>query len=239
MRVATFNVHHGTVGRRGRVDPEQLAAVCAAFDADVLALQEVDQSTVRVRGADLARIVADACGMAHVFGSSRWFLGGSYGNAVLVRGAIERSEIVRLPRVPASRWWQERRTLLEVEATVEGRPLWIGATHLAVPPATNGPQLAVALGRATAQPRPAVVLGDLNRRLAPVREEATAAGLVAAAHGPTFPAHAPNQAIDHVLTSSELQAVGAEVRSTTMSDHAALLVDLEWVGPVPGPTGAG
>ena len=88
MRVVSFNIHHGTVGRRGPVDPEQLGAVCASFDADVIALQEVDRDTYRTRRADLAAVAAGACGMAHVFGSSRWYPGGRYGTALLARGTI-------------------------------------------------------------------------------------------------------------------------------------------------------
>jgi endonuclease/exonuclease/phosphatase family metal-dependent hydrolase len=227
VRLVTFNIHHGTVGRRGRVDPDQLGEVCASFDADVLCLQEVDVGTYRTRGADLPAIVGRATRMDHAFGASRWFPGGRYGNAVLVRGDIATWTVARLPRVPSWHRWQERRTALEVDAVLEDGPLRVVGTHLAVPKAINGVQLALLLRRAAAGPSPVAVLGDLNRSLGSVGPMAEAAGLAVVPHGPTFPAGAPRRIIDHALLSDELVVTGVEVRSTAMSDHAALLVDVE------------
>lgn len=226
MRLVTFNIHHGTVAKKGPVDPEQLGEVCAGFDADVLCLQEVDQGTIRVRGRDLAAIAAAACDMDHVFGTSQRLLGGRYGNAVLVRGEIVGTTISRLPKVPSSRFWQEQRTMLEVDASLADGPLHVAATHLAVKQWNNGPQLEFLLRRLRERPRPLALLGDLNRRRAAVAPLADDAGLHAVEHGPTYPAWAPRTDIDHVVLSGDLSVVRAEVRPTPMSDHAALVVDV-------------
>jgi endonuclease/exonuclease/phosphatase family metal-dependent hydrolase len=226
VRLVTFNIHHGTVAKKGPVDPEQLGEVCAGFDADVVCLQEVDQGTIRVRGRDLAAIVAAACEMDHVFGTSQRLLGGRYGNAVLVRGEILGTTITRLPKVPSSRFWQEQRTVLEVDAALADGPLHVAATHLAVKQWNNGPQLEFLLRRLRERPRPLAVLGDLNRRRSAVAPMGDEAGLRTVEHGPTYPAWAPRTDIDHVLLSPDLRVVGAEVRPTPMSDHAALLVDV-------------
>ncbi|MEZ5181081.1 MAG: endonuclease/exonuclease/phosphatase family protein [Acidimicrobiales bacterium] len=226
MRLATFNVHHGTVGRRGPVDLDRLGEVCAGFEADVLCLQEVDVGTYRARGADLAAAVGRATGMDHAFGASRWFPGGRYGNAVLVRGAIAASTVVALPRVPSWRVWQERRTALLVDAVLDDGPLRVVGTHLAVRRGVNEVQLERLLAWAGAGPPPTAVLGDLNRTLGSIEAATVAAGLPAVAHPPTFPAAAPSRTIDHVLLSPDLEALAVEVRPTPMSDHAALLVDV-------------
>ena len=225
MRVVSFNIHHGTVGRRGPVDPEQLGAVCAGFDADVIALQEVDRGTWRAGGADLAAVAAEACGMDHVFGPSRYFPGGRYGNALLVRGTIERSRVTQLPKVPAWRVWQERRTVLDAAVRIDGEELWVACTHLAVPEPVNEVQLDFVLQRARSRSLRQVVVGDLNREAAQVGPQAAAVGLEMADHGPTFPARKPRQTIDHVLHAPELVVVSTAVERTPMSDHAALIVD--------------
>jgi endonuclease/exonuclease/phosphatase family metal-dependent hydrolase len=227
MRLVSFNIHHGTVGRRGPVDPDQLGEVCNRFEADVIALQEVDVGTRRVGGVDLAAVVAAACGMDHRFGASRRLPGGSYGNAVLVRGEIRGSTLTRLPKVPRTRFWQEQRTLLLVDALVDGSPLTVGCTHLAVKQWNNGPQLDFLLGRLAEVPRPLVVLGDFNRRRGGVADAAREVGLHAVEHGPTYPAGSPRTDIDHVLVSPQFRARDASVVSTTMSDHGALVVDLQ------------
>jgi len=226
VRVVSFNVHHGTVGRAGPVDPERLGAVCAAFDADVVALQEVDLGTRRTGGADLAAVVGRACAMASVFGPSRRYPGGWYGNALLVRGDIESWSVARLPKVPWWRWWQEPRTLLQATARVDGRALSLAVTHLAVAPAVNGPQLERVLALAARRPDPLVVLGDLNRSPSMIEPAVTAAGLTYVPHGPTIPVRTPRRTIDHCLVSSDIAVDRVEVRATEMSDHAALLVDL-------------
>lgn len=233
MRVVSFNIHHGTVGRRGPVDPEQLGEVCAAFEADVIALQEVDQGTLRVKGRDLAAIAAGACGMDHAFGTSQRLYGGRYGNAVLVRGEIASTAVTRLPKVPRTRFWQEQRTVLEVAARLDGTDLWIACTHLAVKQWNNGPQLEVLLQRFADRPAPKVLVGDLNRPPGAVRPQAEDAGLRFVEHGPTYPASGPNRTIDHALVSPDIEVLAAEVRSTPMSDHAALVVDLA----IPAATG--
>jgi len=227
--MVTFNIHHGTVGKHGPVDVGRLGEVCAAFDADVLALQEVDKGTRRVHGVDLTAEVARACGMESVFGASRRFPGGWYGNALLVRGEIESWSATRLPRVPRWRWWQEARTLLQASVHVSGRPLSVAVTHLAVPQTVNGPQLDRVLELVDTRPHPLVVLGDFNRFPSTVEPAAEAAGLVYVAHGPTCPVPGRRLVIDHVLVSPDVRVATVEVRSTEMSDHAALLVDLDLV----------
>jgi endonuclease/exonuclease/phosphatase family metal-dependent hydrolase len=200
--------------------------VCRSFEADVIALQEVDRDTYRTGRADLAAVAAGACGMAHVFGASRWYPGGRYGNALLVRGTITSATVTELPKVPSSRFWRERRTALEASITVDDRTLGVACTHLSVPRSQNAVQLAWLLDHLRGRPEARVVLGDLNRPQELVRREAEVAGLRASRHGPTFPVSKPRRTIDHVLVSPELEVVSTEVRRTPMSDHAALLVDL-------------
>ncbi|QXC59847.1 endonuclease/exonuclease/phosphatase family protein [Aquihabitans sp. G128] len=230
MRVATFNIHHGTVGKQGPVDPDRLGEVCAGFGADVIALEEVDLGTYRGHRADLAAAAARACGMVHVFGPSRRFPGGWYGNALLVRGDLESWSVTGLPKVPSWRLWQERRTVLQAAVRVDGQPWSIAATHLAVPQGVNGPQLDRVLDLVADRPRPLVVLGDLNRFPSTVEPAARAAGLAYVPHGPTNPVPHRRLVIDHVLVSPDVRVGAVEVRSTPMSDHAALLVDLEVSG---------
>ena len=51
LRVLSYNIHHGE-GLDGRIDLERIASVIRASEADLVALQEVDQSTERSGGVD-------------------------------------------------------------------------------------------------------------------------------------------------------------------------------------------
>src|SRR5207237_1261890 len=63
-RLATFNVLHGRALAEGRVSNQKLAEACAALDADVLCLQEIDRNQARSGSVDQIALVAAATGAA-------------------------------------------------------------------------------------------------------------------------------------------------------------------------------
>src|SRR5205085_8503671 len=63
-RLATFNVLHGRALAEGRVSNQKLAEACAALDADVLCLQEIDRNQPRSGSVDQIAVVAAATGAA-------------------------------------------------------------------------------------------------------------------------------------------------------------------------------
>jgi endonuclease/exonuclease/phosphatase family metal-dependent hydrolase len=62
MRVATYNLLHGTALPEGTVDVDRLATAVRDLDADVLGIQEVDRGQARSGGTDQAAVVAAAAG---------------------------------------------------------------------------------------------------------------------------------------------------------------------------------
>ena len=212
IRLATFNIQHGRTPS-GRVDVKLLATACAALEADVLALQEVDDGLRRSSDTDTAATVAQACGMAHVFGPAIEVRGGRYGNALLVRGGIDDVEVIPLEDT-------EPRSAIVATAVVGDLRLSVGATHLGLRGQAKG-QLPILLDALRARPGPRVLLGDLN--LHP--EDVVAPGFTRVEGGPTFPAKAPRRAIDHVLLDG-LEATAAVVVPLPVSDHRALVVEV-------------
>lgn len=87
MRLVTWNIQHARRMDTGQPDVDAFAADVAALGADVLALQEVDRGTRRLGGADLLAVAAEASGLTPIDGHVRRRPGGgTYGNALLVRG---------------------------------------------------------------------------------------------------------------------------------------------------------
>ncbi|MEE2896111.1 MAG: endonuclease/exonuclease/phosphatase family protein, partial [Planctomycetota bacterium] len=95
IRVATWNIRHGR-GLDGRVDLERIARVIEDIDADIVALQEVDEVVRRSGLVDQAAWLAERLGMRAVFGSFMEHQGGRYGMAMLSGLPIEHSEVWRL-----------------------------------------------------------------------------------------------------------------------------------------------
>ena len=217
MRVATFNVQHG---RRpdGVVDVALLAETCAAFEADVLGLQEVDRFARRSRFRDIAADVATACGMAYTFAPvARIGPTGRFGNALLVRGAIGDVAVVPLPRRAGS----EPRGALVVRAA----GLSIAVTHLSRDRDESAAQIDVLLDALLDRPGPHVLLGDLNRRDHEVGRLGER-GLTVAGGPPTYPADDPRLRIDHVAVDGGLRVESVEAPAVPVSDHRPVVVVL-------------
>jgi endonuclease/exonuclease/phosphatase family metal-dependent hydrolase len=252
MRLATFNILNGRAPSDDRVDPGLLAAAVRDLDADVLALQEVDRNLPRSAHADLTAAAAEAMGapehrfVAALSGTpgATWEAAtgteqpdaAAYGIALLSRYPVRAWQVVRLPALPTRTpmWFRgsrlptmvrdEPRVAVAAEIETPLGCLTVANTHLSFLDYWNGRQLrrlVSALGR---EPRPLVLLGDLN--MGPQRAGRITGMRSLAAH-PTFPVEAPQEQLDHVLADGDLNAaVASQARALPLSDHRALVVDL-------------
>lgn len=228
MRLATYNIRHGA--RPGRPTSNRaMASAVASLRADVIALQEVDRRVLRSWFADQPRRAARRSGTTALFAPARRLgPGGSYGNALLVRGTVERTRTLVLPG-PG-----ERRVALLAVVVVGDQRLTVVSTHLqnrrdGVPADAADVQLEALLHEWSGWPLPGCVMGDLNLRAERVVPLLTAAGLVAAVSGPTFPATAPRIRIDWIA-SRGLGSCSTVVPELMTSDHRPLVADFDDAG---------
>ena len=225
MRAVTFNIKYGSgAGARpgDRVDVSRLVRTCAAFDADILALQEVDRRARRSGWSDQVGRIARATRMSAVFGeAARRPPLRRYGNALLARGRITDVEVVGLPRPSLG----EPRVAILATVTVDGVAVSVAATHLSFRKEEGRPQLDELVGRLGDRPAPRLLLGDLNLGPDVVEPTLAAAGYDIASTPPTFPAQSPRMRIDYVAVTG-LTIVSADAPETGMSDHRAVVAEL-------------
>ncbi len=225
MRLATFNVRHGRVTQGSWRGTRRLVAACRSLDADVLAVQELDVRSVRSGFAHQPRRIARALGSTWTFAATRRILGAPYGIALLARGAINDIDVLDLP----GGGQDEPRRAIVAQVTLAGpvpqSVLTVATTHLTLHRSDAVRQLAVvaqALAERSSGPR--VLLGDLNLDPDSVRPVLARAGLSLVEIGPSYPAHAPIQRIDHVALARIDQLGPAEVLATGVSDHCAVVM---------------
>jgi len=228
MRFLSFNIH-GCVGRDGREDPERVLRVIREADADVVALQEVDD-----KDAEDQTVLKglEAMGGARViYGPTLRRESGPYGNVLISRLPVRSFERIDLSMETA----EPRGAIRAILETTRG-PVRVTATHLGLGRRERRKQidrLLVLEGTGGGEAFGVdVMLGDLNewnrlsgnlRRLArnfPVRSRLA-----------TFPAARPVFALDRIC----LRGVGAgEVRFSRIdtavgrraSDHRAVLAEV-------------
>ncbi|MFM8401398.1 MAG: endonuclease/exonuclease/phosphatase family protein, partial [Pirellula sp.] len=130
VRVLSYNIHHGR-GIDDKLSLERIAKVIRQADADVVALQEVDQgcglSDRKLQVQELEKLT----GYYGVFGKAIDFDGGEYGQAILSRWPIKQSTVHRLPNEQqANGSMREQRIVLEAMVLSDMGPIRFLGTHL-------------------------------------------------------------------------------------------------------------
>lgn len=240
IRCLTYNIRHAR-GLDGRVAPERIAAVVAACDPDVVALQEVDCGRVRTGGLDQAAEIARILGMRHHFHPALETEGELYGDAILTRLPSRLVKAGPLPGHPRRPYLEARGALwVEVEAGVQR--LQVINTHLGLSGRERIVQAEALLGPDwlghPACRAPLVLLGDLNATPWSRAYRRLAARLTDARHlaadrtgRATFPTRWPALRLDHVFVGAGVGVARLAVirggLTGIASDHLPLLAEIE------------
>ena len=245
-RILTYNVRR-CLGTDGRLSPGRIADVIAAYEPDVVALQELDVRRARTGGIDQAHAIAQALGMQMHFHASLRVMEEEYGNAILTHRP---SELIKAGPLPGGtgRLAPEPRGALWASINLGGTDVQVITTHLGLRRYERLAQVDCLLGPQwlshKACREPVILLGDFNasprsrayQRLASRLRDAQ----MAVPHRraiPTFPARLPMLRIDHAFVSRSVHVVRVEsIRSPiarVASDHLPLMVEFQ-VMPVRG-----
>lgn len=250
MRVATYNLLHGISVKTGQIDLPAVADAVAALEADIVAVQEVDRGLPRTGHADQVADLAQRTGLHGVFGpallgnpDTRWRgVGGAdpggpaYGVGVLSATPLSAVERVALPgggdgerRPNASPqnpgWDYEPRVVLCGVLDMDGVAVRIATAHLSYLPWRGIAQLRAAADVAGAGDGPAILIGDFNLPVWPVRM-----ALPGWTHGggsPTYPSWDPRLQVDQVIVRGGVRVREVRVGTSATSDHLPLLATLD------------
>jgi len=240
LRVVAFNIQIG-IGMDKQTNLERTAAAIKALNPDLVALQEVDRKARRSQGVDQALELARMTGMHVVFGkaSVREGIdqdGGDYGNAILSRYPIKRSQNRPLPNTRG----YELRGVLEVEVDVpvaSGKRVPVRFFSAHFDNASEPDRIAAAKllnELAMANPNIPTIFGaDLNAlpESEPVRILKERWSFAGSLDEPSYPASDPKRRIDYIMFRPEgaWKLVEANVASEPMaSDHRPVFAVFEY-----------
>jgi endonuclease/exonuclease/phosphatase family metal-dependent hydrolase len=237
-RILTYNVHR-CVGVDRRLDVGRIAAVIAALEPDIVALQELDVGRARTGGVDQAHEIARRLDMSCHFNAALRVEEEQYGDAILT--SLPERLVKAGPLPGLSRALRlETRGALWIAVEIDGVPVQIINTHLGLVPREQQRQAAALagptwLGRG-GRHGPTILLGDFNATPISVVYRTLTADLSDARklcgdprRTPTFPSRLPILPIDHLFVSPEIavEAVHAPRTPVTRiaSDHLPLVMD--------------
>ncbi len=239
-RIVTYNVHR-CVGNDRRLDVPRVAAVLAALEPDIVALQELDVGRRRTNYADQAHEIAELLKMTSHFHPAFTVEEERYGDAILTAYPERLVKVGPLPGYDRMRALEPRGALW-VEVEIDGKLVQIINTHLGLVPREQQIQAAHLAGKGWLDHPdcrfPTILLGDFNATATSLVYRTLTTKLQAARRlarrktpTSTFPSPLPVLRIDHVFVSPgiEVQHVFAPFDPLTRvaSDHLPLVMDFE------------
>ena len=166
LRVMSYNVHHcNPPSKPNLIDVDAIAKTINGQQPDLVALQEIDVSTIRSGSIDEAALLAEKTGMKVYFAKAIDHDGGSYGVAILSKYPISHMKTYRLPTQITTKG-EPRVLATAIISLPNGKKLLFGNTHLDAQKASVNRMLQmVEINRITTlQTMPFILAGDLNAR---------------------------------------------------------------------------
>lgn len=224
MRLATYNIH-ACIGADGRFDPGRNVRILRQMNADVVALQEVDNHPPGATG--LLDYLAAEIAMTVFSGPTLQRDTRHYGNALLTR-----LPTLALKQVDLSLPRREPRGAIDALLDWNGQHLQVVATHLGLRPGERRQQVRRLLDLyESSSAALSVLLGDLNesllwgRPLRWLRQHFTAAP-----QPRTYPARFPLFALDRIWVHPRNAMTSLAVHDSPLarfaSDHLPLMAEL-------------
>lgn len=224
--VMSFNIEGHATLVRGDDHIAEIAEVIRKYQPDIVGINEAHRGTWQVRFGDHVNDLTRLTGMTALFGRSYTFMRGHFGNAILTRGKVVRSEVHDLPGTG------EPRSLLEAVVDVNGGRIEFYVTHTSAwaslgAGAREG-QLNCINAHLRAAGHPFILTGDLNAPAdAKEMEKFLDRNVLQLAGDPQTPTHrVMEQRLDYILIDPGWQVRSARVLDDGPSDHRPILAEL-------------
>jgi endonuclease/exonuclease/phosphatase family metal-dependent hydrolase len=242
LRVMTYNVH-SCIGNDRVLSPTRIAEVIAAYNPDVVALQELDVGRARTGNVDQAHLIAQRLEYVFHFFPGMEIEEERFGDAILSRYHMHLRHAAGLPR-HQYRSKRTHRGALWVSMEVDGRTVQIINTHLGLGRVERRSQTERLLSDEWLGHKdctsPLIFCGDLNslpRSFVHRQYKSILHDTQPFLHGSrarsknTYPSPYPMWRIDYIFVSPDIRVTNVIVPRTRLtrlaSDHLPVIADLE------------
>ena len=217
LTVATYNIAAGKVVN---FDYSVIAADIRNSGADIVALQEVDQVTLRNGSQDTMAILASETGMSYYAFAPALspYQEGEYGVAVLSKYPIESYMYFDMPKVNAK---EEQRVLLQAEIDVNGTMLDFFVTHAQSNSITQ--QLAAANDYISSSSK-FIYAGDFNTSNYSYYQAIANSYTIIGSGNPILTS--ASYSFDNMVISNNIQSSNVRSYNTGHSDHYMVLANV-------------
>lgn len=226
IRALSWNVH-GFVGRSGKRDHHAVMSAVRSLDADVVALQEIDERSRE--SSDEATFITLREAFSRHSAEARTIRSpdGDYGHVLMSRWPMHDTH-----RIDLTVSGREPRMALSSRVDTPDGEIRVLAAHLGLSARERQRQLAtIARHLQSADSAAAIVLGDFNewRRKGPATRT-LCPPFLPAARRPTFPSRRPIFALDRIWCRPPLEALRSRVavEHCDLSDHLPIMAELRF-----------
>jgi endonuclease/exonuclease/phosphatase family metal-dependent hydrolase len=242
LKILSYNIHSCRNMDR-RYNPDRTAQKILGFQADIVALQEVDVGHARSGYVNQAAYIADRLGMTHNFFTLKESPGGSrYGLAILSRFPAIDLNCGYLPAVPAVKTIEKRGVMMVQMKTHLGL-VQVLNTHLSLRSRDRKLQAAALvsnqwIGNRLYADTPLILCGDFNagpgsfvyKTLAKYLDDIQITFKGRRYPKATFASWFPVRRIDHLFVSHQLSPkdvrVPMDFETRMVSDHLPLYAEI-------------
>jgi len=227
LTLMTYNLHQ-SFGMDNKLDMEEVASTVARADPDIVGLQEADAGRVPSLSVDQVMWLSRRLNMYSAYGPS-W--GSTYGVAVLSKYPITQQQLYQLSSD------EQQRSFLETTIDLGEQTLAFFSVHLGLNAQERERQLDEVLVYTARAPAPKVLVGDFNahpdsQEIGRVLEQFVSSfALAGTGAGFTSPADAPQETIDYVFVSPDIEVLSSEIIPSLASDHLPVAARVELVTP--------
>lgn len=217
LTVATFNI---AAGREVNFDYTVLAADIRNSGADIVALQEVDQMTLRNGSQDTMAILSKESGMQYYAFAPALspYQEGEYGIGILSKYPIESYMYFELPKLSSK---EEQRVLLQAEIDIGGSSLDFFVTHSQSNSITQ--QLAAANDYISSCSK-FIYAGDFNTSNYSYFQVIANSYTIIGSANPILTS--AKYSFDNMVISNNIQSSNVRTKNTGHSDHYIVLTDV-------------